>query len=234
MSELTQVMNTDFSQTFLDIVVILVAFVFVVTLAEKVSVIIGKPFKWIKKKDDDHKILMDAVATMKSMQETHAADKKEVNDKNDKLENVLTAFMDEMKVVISDTQNEIKQLADNRINDRKISIEREKRLNDRIDAMVSSDESRDEAMGKIGTDLKKLTSMFVEKEVSDLRWTIINFATNIAAGKECTQEAYNHCFKTYEKYERILEENGLENGQVEISMEVINESYKEKLKHGFK
>ena len=35
-------------------------------------------------------------------------------------------------------------------------------------------------------------------------------------------------------YERVLEENGLENGQVELSMEVINESYKEKLKNGFK
>lgn len=233
MGELTQVMNTDFSQTFLDIVVILVAFVFVVTLAEKVSVIIGKPFKWIKKKDDDHNILMDAVATMKSMQETHAADKKEVNDKNDKLENVLSTFMNEMRIVISDTQKEIKQLADNRSNDRKVSIEREKRLNERIDSMIISDESRGKAVDKIGSDLKKLTNMFVEKEVTDLRWTIINFATNIAAGKECTQEAYNHCFKTYEKYERILEENGLENGQVEISMEVINESYKEKLKNGF-
>ena len=233
MDELTQVMNTDFSQTFLDIVVILVAFVFVVTLAEKVSVIIGKPFKWIKKKDDDHKILMDAVATMKSMQETHAADKKEVNDKNDKLENVLSTFMDEMRIVISDTQNEIKQLADNRINDRKVSIEREKRLNDRIDSMIVSDESRDEAVGKIGTDLKKLTSMFVDKQICDFRWEIINFASNIAAKRPCTKDGYQHCFKTYEAYEKILEENGLENGEVEISMEIINESYKEKLKNGF-
>lgn len=234
MSELTQVMNMDFAQLFINIIVILVAFVFVVGVLEKFSIIIGKPFKWIKKKDDDHKILMDAVATMKSMQETHACDKKEVNDKNDNLEHVLSAFMDEMRVVISDTQNEIKQLADNRINDRKVSIEREKRLNDRIDAMVSSDESRDHKVSEIGDNLKKLTNMFVEKEVSDFRWTIINFATSIAAGKECTLEAYNHCFKTYEKYEKILEENGLENGQVEISMEVINESYKEKLKNGFK
>ena len=86
MSELTQVMNMDFAQLFINIIIILVAFVFVVGVLEKFSVIIGKPVKWIKKKDDDHKILMDAVATMKSMQETHAADKKEVNDKNDNLD----------------------------------------------------------------------------------------------------------------------------------------------------
>jgi len=37
----------------------------------------------------------------------------------------------------------------------------------------------------------------------------------------------------YEKYEKILEENGLENGEVEISMELINDVYKQKLKEGF-
>ena len=234
MSELTQVMNMDFSQLFVNIIVILVAIVFIVGVIEKFSVIIGKPFKWIKKNDDDHKILMDAVATMKSIQETHACDKKEVNDKNDNLEHVLSTFMDEMRNVISDTQKEIKQLADNRINDRKVSIEREKRLNDRIDAMVASDASRDHMMGKIDTDLKKLTDMFVQKEVSDYRWHIINFATNIADGKECTREAYNYCFQIHDKYLEVLEANGLENGQVELSMEVVNESYKERLKNGFK
>lgn len=37
----------------------------------------------------------------------------------------------------------------------------------------------------------------------------------------------------YEDYETILRDNKLENGEVEISMELINESYKEKLKNGF-
>ena len=135
--------------------------------------------------------------------------------------------------VISDTQNEIKQLADNRINDRRISIEREKKLNDRIDAMVTSDQSRDQMVSEIDDNLKKLTNMFVQKEVSDYRWHIINFATNIADGKECTREAYNYCFQIHDKYLEVLEANGLENGQVEISMEVINESYKRKLLEGF-
>ena len=39
--------------------------------------------------------------------------------------------------------------------------------------------------------------------------------------------------KTYEKYEKILHDNNLENGEVKISMELINDSYKEKLKGGF-
>ena len=92
MDELIQTLNMDFAQLFINIIIILVAIVFVVNIIEKASIIIGKPFKWIKKNDDDHQILMDAIATMKSMQETHASDKKEVNDKNDKLEQVRAYF----------------------------------------------------------------------------------------------------------------------------------------------
>ena len=35
------------------------------------------------------------------------------------------------------------------------------------------------------------------------------------------------------KYQKILEDNGLENGQVTASMEVIMDVYKEKLRTGF-
>lgn len=79
----------------------------------------------------------------------------------------------------------------------------------------------------------KLTQMFVDKEITDYRWEIINFANKIADNKRCNKDAYKHCIRTYEKYEKLLEENGLENGEVDISMEIVNDSYKEKLKNGF-
>lgn len=82
-------------------------------------------------------------------------------------------------------------------------------------------------------DLKKLTDMFIDKEIEDMRWEIINFSAKVSEGKRCNKDGYNHCIRTYEKYEKLLEEYGLENGEVTISMEVVNESYKEKLKNGF-
>ena len=66
-----------------------------------------------------------------------------------------------------------------------------------------------------------------------MRLEINNFAIQIADGKSCNRDSYQHCIKTYEKYEKILHDNNLENGEVEISMELINDSYKEKLKGGF-
>jgi len=91
-------------------------------------------------------------------------------------------------------------------------------------------DKRDE---EISSDIKKLTRMFVDKEIDDMRWEINNFATKVSEGRPCNKDSFKHCIHTYEKYEKILEENGLENGEVEISMELINDVYKQKLKEGF-
>ena len=82
-------------------------------------------------------------------------------------------------------------------------------------------------------DLKNLTDIFVEKQINDYRWEIINFSNRVANGETCSKDSYRHCFATYEQYEKLLKENNLENGEVNISMEIINESYKQKLEKGF-
>ncbi|MCI8770198.1 MAG: hypothetical protein HFH73_03470 [Lachnospiraceae bacterium] len=106
-----------------------------------------------------------------------------------------------------------------------LSALQEKHMQD----MKKSDK-RDE---EISSDIKKLTRMFLDKEIDDMRWEINNFATKVSEGKPCNKDSFNHCIHIYEKYEKILEENKLENGEVEISMELINDVYKRKLKEGF-
>lgn len=150
-----------------------------------------------------------------------------------KIENELFAFMEEMRNIISDMQNNINQHTENRCKDREVSIEREQRINDRIDNMLRADEYRDKTIDVINGNLKKLTDMFVDKQINDYRWEIINFAINVSEKNKCTKDGFKHCFATYERYEKILEENDLENGEVEISMDIINEAYKEKMLEGF-
>lgn len=94
-------------------------------------------------------------------------------------------------------------------------------------------ERSDRRDDEISSDIKKLTQMFVDKEIDDMRWSINSFATSVSEGKPCNKDSFKHCIHVYEKYEKILEENGLENGEVEISMELINDAYKQKLKEGF-
>ncbi len=86
---------------------------------------------------------------------------------------------------------------------------------------------------EIRNDIKKLTNLFVDKQINDYRWEIINLADKISSGKNVSKECLRHAISTYEKYEKIIKEYGLVNGEVEISIEIIKESYQKKLKEGF-
>lgn len=91
----------------------------------------------------------------------------------------------------------------------------------------------DQYDAEMRTDTQKLTRMFVDKEIDDMRWEINNFATRVSEGRPCNRDSYKHCIHIYEKYEKLLEENNLENGEIEVSMQIIYDDYKRKLREGF-
>lgn len=80
--------------------------------------------------------------------------------------------------------------------------------------------------------LETLTDLFVNWEISSMRWEINNFATKISENKPCNKDCFQHCFKTYEAYEGILKERHLTNGEVEISMKIIRDAYQRKMQNG--
>ncbi|MBQ4523319.1 MAG: hypothetical protein IJA10_10270 [Lachnospiraceae bacterium] len=85
----------------------------------------------------------------------------------------------------------------------------------------------------IRNDLEKLTQLFIDKEIDDMRWEILNFSSALSSGRQYNKESFEHVIQIHEKYEKVLEENGMENGRVTASMEVIMEEYKDKLRNGF-
>ena len=85
---------------------------------------------------------------------------------------------------------------------------------------------------EIKEDLKILKDMFLDKEVNDMRWEIIDFCSALSNGRKYTKEAFEHVFRIYEKYEKILTDNNLQNGYVEESMNFAREMYVENLKNG--
>ena len=88
----------------------------------------------------------------------------------------------------------------------------------------------DEHDAEMRNDIKNLTDLFVDKQINDYRWEIINLADKIANGNTTSKECLRHAIATYEKYEKIIAEHGLVNGEVEISIEVIKECYQNRLK----
>lgn len=138
----------------------------------------------------------------------------------------LNNYMEESRKDRKALHDEMTRFTNNRISDRQQSLEIQKELKDSIKNLVNGQKDRDEK-------INNLTDMFVDKEIDDYRWEIINFATNVSEGKPCNKDSFKHCLRTYEKYEALLERYGLENGEVEISMQVVNEAYKKKLLEGF-
>lgn len=149
------------------------------------------------------------------LQKTHTKDEK---DFKQNLENHIKESKEDRKAL----HDEMVQFSQNRINDRKQSIEIQKELSNSIKAIADRQDDRDKK-------ISDLTSLFVEKQISDYRWEIINLADKISEGKRVSKEALRHAISTHRKYEKIIDEHGLTNGEVDISIEIINDELKRQL-----
>lgn len=90
--------------------------------------------------------------------------------------------------------------------------------------------SRDEEITK---DIQRLTDMFLDKEIDDWRWKILDFSSALSNGRKYNRESFDHIIKIYSKYEKVLEENKLENGLVDESMKFVKKKYQERLDKGW-
>ena len=169
MNAITELFKLDIQSVIFGIFIILSGIIAVYEIIGKFSKIIGKPVKWVRSKDDDHKLLITTANVLEELKKKHE---------------------------------------------------------DSVNQSIRHDKI-------IRTDLEKLTRMFIDKEINDMRWEIINVADKISNGRYISKECCVHCIHTYEKYEKIIAEEGLTNGEVEISMQIINDYYKQKLKEGF-
>ena len=231
MKELQQLADIDWWQVFLAICLLILGGKTMLTaidwfLFDKLKIETGK----MKQQREDHEKLKIAYELAKQtaenlskLQERHEKDEEEFRQN-------LNTYIEESKEDRKLLHDEITKFNQNRANDRQVSIEREKRLNDRI---TESNEYRDRMVGNISDSLGKLTDMFIDKNIEDMRWEILNFCSALTSGRKYNKESFNHVIQIHEKYEKILEENNMENGQVTASMEVIMDIYKDKLKNGF-
>lgn len=105
----------------------------------------------------------------------------------------------------------------------------EKNFRNRLDEHIKESKTDREELHEA---VQKLTQIVLDKKISDYRWEIIKLADEISEGRVVGKECLKHAIATHAKYEEIIEENGLTNGEVDISIEVIREEYKKKLREG--
>ena len=80
--------------------------------------------------------------------------------------------------------------------------------------------------------LKDNTKMTEEIFVQGSRDRIIDFTTKVGnPDSMVSREEFNRIFKVYDKYEKFLEDRGLTNGEVDIAIRIIRESYEQHMKN---
>ena len=84
----------------------------------------------------------------------------------------------------------------------------------------------------LDTNKESMENRIATLEIQDLRWELLDFCSTLTNGRIYNREAFEHVFRTYEDYEKILSDNGMTNGYVEESMNVIKEMYHEQLASG--
>ena len=156
MGDINMLSELDFSSIIIGLFVILFGIKAIISVIEWFCVKFGIETKWNRQKREEQELLTNAVAAIKEIQDTHCKDKKEVVQKNDNLEKILSDFMVEVR-------NEIKQFTNNRIHDREQSLEIQKELTDSIKTVVDTQAERDEKIDALICGSKELLGSTIDQ-----------------------------------------------------------------------
>ena len=88
--------------------------------------------------------------------------------------------------------------------------------------LAQSDAMTQELNKKLDRNNRDTLSLLIDSK----RNALINFASRVIdEAATVTREQFNRAFKLYDEYERLITENGLTNGEVDIAHRIIEDSY---------
>lgn len=105
-------------------------------------------------------------------------------------------------------------------------------LENRIITLEKHDNWQYKEILKISNGVENISKSLLAKEIQDLRWELLDFCSALTNGIKYNKEAFEHIFRTYEDYEKLLSDNNMTNGYVEESMKAVREIYHNKLMSG--
>lgn len=110
-----------------------------------------------------------------------------------------------------------------------------KEVNEHIASSERKRKEQDSLINELNIKLDKNNDITLSILIENKRSAIIDFASKVIDEKyPVTREQFNRILKIYEEYEDIIKENGLTNGEVDIAIRIIKESYEKHLKnHSF-
>lgn len=143
MDAIRELFTINFSYVLISVFVILVGIKAVVSIFEWIVDKLGLETKWMRRKREEHDLLIQTSKSLADLRKQHNHDVEESNTHDENIKEELSAFMKEVKSSVSKTQSEIKQFTENRINDRKQSLEIQKELTDSIKSIIEYNSSKE-------------------------------------------------------------------------------------------
>lgn len=90
----------------------------------------------------------------------------------------------------------------------------------------------DSSIAEIERKLDKNNEITLGLLIDSKRNTIIDFAAKVVDDNyPATHEQFRRIFKLYDEYEKIIEENSMTNGEVDVAHRIIQESYKDRVRN---
>lgn len=107
-----------------------------------------------------------------------------------------------------------------------------KEVNEHISDSERRKKEQDSLMRELSEKLDKNNADTLSLLIDHKRNTIIDFASKVIdENYPVTKEQFNRIFKIYKEYEEIIEEHELTNGEVDIAIRIIQESYEQHMKN---
>lgn len=146
MDAINQLFEIDYLAVFIAICTILFGIKAISSLFEWFVNKLGLETKRMRKRREEHDLLITTANGLNSLAEKHDEDVAQSIRHDRLIKEDLSGFIKEIKDSIEITQNEIKQFTENRVHDRAQSFEIQKQLTDAINTLAESGNERTKQM----------------------------------------------------------------------------------------
>lgn len=104
-------------------------------------------------------------------------------------------------------------------------------LADKQEEIVSTLGSITDLLNEMKENQNEMKEEQRDEKIQRMRWQILEVANYIRNKEDVNMEQLNNALNTYDDYEKILKQNNLSNGQVDVSIQLIREK-KLEIMHG--
>lgn len=205
MDTINDLIHIDFAYVFVSVFLIAISFQIITKLFDWVIDRFGIETKKMRQKREEHELLIETSKNLTELQKQHIKAVEDSTFYDKEIKDELHSFMSEMRDSISKTQSEIKQIDDNRVNDRKQYIKIQQELSDSIKEISDYNSTKDKQIDNLMIAQRESLADIInqkykhyisikgipEDEVDE--FTSLHKAYNGVGGNHSGDAKYNYC-----------------------------------------